>query len=697
MINLSTSFSFILLSLLVGACSTEQPGSDDPPLALDSGAPAQDAGSQEVDAGPGESCDDPGFVPLRRLTRRAFGHALRDLLGVDAALAEPMPEDDIGHGYDHLGEVLSFTAVHFAQAEQIIESALEQALRRAPDVALSNLPAEDLGGEVGGPNRNGGWNLWSNGELVTSWNAAVGGTYILRAYAYGQQAGDEPARMTFRLDNVDGQTFDVANSNTPARFQTRVAVEPGVHSFAVAFINDYYAPNDPDPNQRDRNLIVDRLEIEGPFDISINNELRDALIPCDLVAGADCALPSLRNFAAKAWRTELADADFSPLQRLLEHTVAAGASWEDALRLAMKTVLLSPRLTYLIETPSEQVHRLSGYELATRLAFFLWDAPPDADLLSAAGRGELDSPEPYLRIVEAALASPKTQQILTSFFAQWLQLSNLDSLQPDYHFFPDFDEPLRRAMRLETDLLLAWAFNGDHSLAQLIDGAPSFVNDRLAAHYDVPPQGTAVPGHEGWFEVDARAAHRGGLLSNASVLTLTSFPTRTSPVKRGKWVLERLLCDAPPPPPPGVEGNFEDVNQGASLRERLAQHRADPSCTGCHLSMDPIGLGMEGFDGIGRRIDPRPDVTGELPDGRSFNGVLELQTIIANDDRLSECFVEQMLIYALARAPRGLDDCHKDTLIERFRESQLNLRDLLKLVASSKLFTHSRIRQEGER
>jgi hypothetical protein len=465
----------------------------------------------------------------------------------------------------------------------------------------------------------------------------------------------------------------------------------------VAFINDYYAPDDPDPTQRDRNLIVDRLEIEGPFDITLDNELRDALIPCDIAAGAACALPSLRVFAAKAWRSELLDADFAPLQRLLEHVVAGGASWEDAIRLGMKTVLLSPRLTYLVESPSDQSQRLNGYELATRLAFFLWDAPPDSDLLAAAGRGELDNPDNYLRVVDTALASPKTQQILTSFFAQWLQLSNLDSLQPDYHFFADFDEPLRRAMRLETDLLLSWAFNGGHSLADLIDGAPSFVNERLAAHYGVAPQGNRIAEHEGWFESDASAAHRGGLLSNASVLTLTSFPTRTSPVKRGKWVLERLLCDAPPPPPPGVEGNFEDVNQDATLRERLAQHRADPSCAGCHQSMDPIGLGMEGFDGIGRRVEPRPDVTGELPDGRNFNGLLELQTIIAGDDRLSECFVEQMLIYALARAPRGLDDCHKETLAERFQESGLNLQELLKYVASSKLFTHSRIRQEGER
>ncbi len=692
--------SVLMLSALVSCTSDGPVGAPD--VGTSPGTPAPplaDAGSSSTpDVGSQDTCLDPGFVPLRRVSRRAFGQVLHDLLGADPQTAKNLPEDDIGHGFDHLGEVLSFTPVHLEQAEAITEIAVADALRVAPPAERAIYPAEELTASVGGPHRSGGWNLWSRGELELFFSAPAGGTYEISVYGYGQQAGPDPARMTLWVDNAEVHTFDVTAEGAPAAHVHRVAVEPGERRIAVEFINDFYNPEAPDPSQRDRNLIIDRIEINGPFELELDNPIREGLIDCDTSLGASCVMPALRRFAERAWRQQIGETDWARYSELINQTVAAGAAWEEALHVGLKTIVLSPRLLYLLEpSVGPEPARLNGYELATRLAFFLWDAPPDPALLEAARLGQLDQSEGFETQVDRMLASPKAQQLLESFFAQWLHLSNLETVQPDYHYFPTFDEPLRRAMRQETDLVLSWLFNGDQSLSDLFSSAPTYVNDRLKAHYGLEAQGQALEGHDGWFEVDGQAAGRGGLLTHGSILTLTSFPTRTSPVKRGKWVLERLLCDAPPPPPPGVEDNLDDPELGGTFRERLAQHRADPACAACHQSMDPIGLGMDGYDGVGARRAEAIDTTGALPDGRSFDGLAELQEIIADDPRLSECFVEQMVIYALARAPRTLDRCHKEAILDEFRASGQGVKTLFKTITSSRLFIESRARQEGER
>ena len=689
------SIVFVTLLALI-SCTNEEPSAF-----ADAGSPAvlqPDAGSApSTDAGAQETCLDPGFVPLRRISRRAFGHTLRDLFGAQPSIADQWPEDDIGHGFDHLGEVLSFTPVHLEQAEALLDQVITDALRVAPPPRRTLYPAEELEATVGGPVRQGGWNLWSRGEIELYFNAPAGGTYEIAIYAYGQQAGPDPARMTLWLDSAELRNFDVVAENNSVAHVHRVAVEPGRRRVAVEFINDYYQPDAPDPGQRDRNLIIDRIEIDGPYQLEVDNPVRNQLIDCDMSLGAPCVIPALKRFAERAWRHEVSDSDWARFTQFINQTVQAGAPWEEAFHLGLKTITMSPRLLYLLEpSVGDEPARLNGYELATRLAYFLWDGPPDAVLLEAARQGQLDQAPGFDAQVDRMLASPRAQQLLVSFFAQWLHLANLETVQPDYHYFPTFDEPLRRAMRQETDLVLSWLFNGDQSLPALFSNAPTYVNERLKAHYAIEAEGEAIPGAEGWFEVDGNAAGRGGLLTHGSILTLTSFPTRTSPVKRGKWVLERLLCDAPPPPPPGVEDNLEDLEPGETLRERLARHRADPACAACHQSMDPIGLGMDGYDGIGSRRAEAIDTTGELPDGRAFDGLAELQTIIADDPRLSECFVEQMVIYALARAPRRLDRCHKEAITEEFRTSGQGVKTLFKTITSSRLFTESRARQEGE-
>ena len=692
---------WLSIIISVAACSSApQPTADagateaGPTHQRDGGVARRDAGAGAADAGITVACPDPGFVPLRRLGRRAFGNALADLLGVNPNSAAPWPEDQFGHGFDHIGEVLSFSPVHLEQGELIIDAALAQALAMAPQPELRTFPGEFLDSEVGTAIDSGGWNLSNNGSLSIEFPAPVAGTYHLRAFAYGEQAGDQVPQMTLSLNGAELRRIDVYAVNDPQRYQVEVRLEARSHEFSVAFINDFEDPDHPDPTQRDRNLVIHRLEVEGPFDAPVLSA-RNRLLHCDPESGLTCARSILGDFASKAWRRALATAELGRLVALAGATQSAGASWEEAIVVGLKAILLSPNFLYIIERTQPEPQRLSGHELATRLALFLWDSTPDAALFSAASSGALDHDEGVAETVATMLADPRSQRLISTFFAQWLHLLNLEGAQPDYHFFPDFDEELRASMRRETDLLLAWLFNGDRPLTDLLVGAPTFLDARLGAHYGLSAQGTAVADNPGWFQRDGSEAQRGGILTHASILTLTSSRVRASPVKRGKWVLERLLCDAPPPPPPGAVESFDEEEEG-DLRARLARHRSDPACASCHQSMDPIGLGIEAFDGIGSLLAEPPDVSGSLPDGRTFAGVIELQTLLAEDPRLAECFIRQVLIYALARAPRALDRCHADELAQGLGAEGLRIRALIARVATSRVFTHSRQRREAE-
>jgi hypothetical protein len=651
------------------------------------------------DAGPVvDSCADPGFVPLRRLSRSAYGNSLSDLLGFDVNVSQ-MPDDDVGYGYNHIGEVLSVSSVHVELYEAIAAQAVAQLLRTQVPAQQWDYTGQEVGSEVGGASRNGAWNLWSNGSMLIEQVLPAGGVYEFRIKAWAQQAGEQLAKMEVSIDGVTQEVFDVAPTEAGPLFTLRSGdLSAGYHTFSVAFINDYYDPDNVDPAQRDRNLLIGAFEIEGPFDAVVDNAVRARWVPCAADGDADeaCVRSSVAAFARRAWRGTLDAAAVDRLMALAAGAVSGGGTWDEGLAMAFQAILLSPRFLYLAELDAQaEAHRLSGTELASRLSYLLWNSLPDESLLAQAEAGELDTDEGLGRIVSSMMVDAKASRLVGQFFGQWLNLDPLKILQPDYNVFPEWDDDLRAAMRTETDLVAAWAFNENVGLDRLIDSAPVFINQRLADHYDTEFAGDPVPGAEGF--VRARdVPGRGGLLTQGSILTLTSFPNRTSPVVRGKWVLERLLCDAPPPPPPGVEGDFGDVDQRADLRERLAQHRADPACAGCHESMDPIGLGMEGMDGIGRYLPDGIDQTGELPDGRSFDGIAELQAILAADDRLAECFVRQVYIYALARGPRGFDRCHLADLTTDFRSGGLRLRDLFARVAASAPFTARRPMSEGE-
>jgi hypothetical protein len=406
-----------------------------------------------------------------------------------------------------------------------------------------------------------------------------------------------------------------------------------------------------------------------------------------------CLRQIAERFGKRAWRRPLTAEELDRLVVLAQAGLDAGDDVESAMRAMLGSMLVSPHFLFRVELdpdPSSTApHPLSDYELASRLSYFLWSSMPDDTLFEVADSGMLQDDATLAAQVQRMLDDEKASALLDNFAGQWLFIRALDDHTPDYATFPDFDDALRAAMRTETELFVREFLFGDETLDRLLTADFTFANDRLADHYGLPSPGGAT-----LERVTLTGGERRGLLTQGSLLTVTSFPTRTSPVKRGKWVLEQLLCEPPPPPPPGVEGLTKEDMPTGSLRERMEQHRSNPECAACHTSMDPIGFGFEQYDGIGTfrtrdqsfAIDP----SGMLPGGAAFAGPLELAALLASDARLPHCMAEQLFIYALGRGPARHDQADLDAIAEGFVAGGHRFRQLAELVATSHAFRYRR-------
>ncbi len=367
-----------------------------------------------------------------------------------------------------------------------------------------------------------------------------------------------------------------------------------------------------------------------------------------------------------------------------------GESVEQGLELAIRGILLSPHFIYrpeLDDDPSStEPHLLNDYELASRLSYFLWSSMPDAALFDAAATGRLQDEAGLRAEVDRMLSDPKAQSLVDNFAGQWLRIRSLDDHVPDYATFPNWDDSLRDSMGQESKLFFGDFLRGDVPMDQLLLTDFTYLNDRLAAHYGLPfdlgPEFERVS----LGPTDTRF----GLLTLGSLLTVTSAPTRTSPVKRGVWILEQLLCSEPPPPPPGVEGLPQDGMSGGTLREQLEQHRADPTCASCHNVMDPLGLGLEHYDAVGAyRTEDRGfpvDATGELVTGETFVDAREMAALIQADNRFDVCVVEKLFLYALGRPASTPEHPFLEEIAESAAQSGSELPELIKLIATSEPF-----------
>jgi hypothetical protein len=407
----------------------------------------------------------------------------------------------------------------------------------------------------------------------------------------------------------------------------------------------------------------------------------------------------LRRFAMRAYRRPVSRAEVDRLVQLYGLARDEGDRFAQAVKLPLLAVLVSPHFLFRGEVQTEPdnpaaVHPIDEYALASRLSYFLWSSMPDRQLFNLARNGKLRAN--LEAQVERMLRDPRSGALVENFAGQWLQLRNLEIVKPDSERFPNFDDALRRAMRQETEMFFEQLLRENGRITDFLEAPYTFVNDRLARHYGIPD----INGGE-FRRVSLTGTHRGGVLTHASILTLTSNPTRTSPVKRGKWVLDNLLGSPPPPPPPEVPELESQAELTGTLRERMEQHRENPNCISCHERMDPIGFGLEHFDGIGawREFDGESaiDASGRLVTGESFEGIDELRAILAERrrDNFVRCLSEKMLIYALGRGLEFYDACAVERIVEQLELDDYRFSSLVHAITQSVPFQLRR--GDGER
>jgi hypothetical protein len=639
---------------------------------------------------------DPGRVTMRRLNRTEYKNTIRDLIGVDFDPTADFPSDDIGHGFDNIGDVLTLSPVlmerYLAAAESIASQAIVPNPQAPPKRHLSTRYTEPASANVPleGNFRvlaTDGTSPLAAGPINTPYMWDDGGEYIFRTRLYAKTGNGQPLRVAVLVHGKDLPqvssddelaklsgfvlrptkilgTFEV-KADKPENAQVlevRMPPMPGRHRMVVGIMK-------PAEGQPPAKLYVEYLALEGPLDTRPASHRR--LLACSPdKPQAEQTREVLRRFVTRAYRRPPTRDELERLAKLVEEAQAAGEKWEAGIQLAVQATLCSPKFLFRAELDdrpqSPDARSLDEFQLASRLSYFLWSTMPDDELLSLAEKKQLTAN--LDRQVRRMLADPKSSALVRNFAMQWLQIQRLEWIAPDAQLFPTFNDKLRASMLQETELFFESVMREDRSILDLVDADYTFLNEPLARHYGIAdtngnalgqkpqrPGGQPIRGDQ-FLRVSLQDRSRGGLLTQASVLTVTSNPTRTSPVKRGRWVLEQILGAPPPPPPPNVPElpSDERAVAGGSLRQRLEVHRKNPSCANCHAKMDPIGFALENFNAVGafRTKDGAFDIdaSGEFADGAKFQGPEDLKTIIqGKSDLFARCLAEKMLIYALGR------------------------------------------------
>lgn len=645
---------------------------------------------------------DPGRVTIRRLSRAEYNNTIRDLMGVAIRPADDFPSDDVGYGFDNIGDVLSLPPLlmekYLDAAEKIVAEAIIVTDPSKPVVRA--FTRNDLKrSKVAQPHGDDALILVSEGDVTAEMNFPRSGDYLVRMLAAETPGGSEHAKMEYRLDGTALHTFDVdAKVSEPQVCEFRFKASRGRHQLSVAFLNDFYDEKAREKSRRDRNLVVRDIEIVGPLDVeptelpAAHKQLL-AVIPGENRSPIQAASENLRPFLRRAFRRPATEAELDRYVEFVDRAVKNGEPFSFGMQIAVSAALVSPHFLYRIETdknPEDATdkHALNDFELASRLSYFLWSSMPDDELLAQAAQGDLHHDAVLDEHVRRMLKDSKSQALVDNFAEQWLQLRILNEITPDPEKFPEFNPELREDMKHETRRFFESIMREDRSILEFLDAPYTFVNNRLARHYGFPE----VQGDE-FQKVDLEGKNRGGLLTQGSILTLTSNPDRTSPVKRGKWIMEVILDQPPPPPPPNVPELAETAKSApdATLRQQLELHRQNAACSSCHRVMDQLGFGMENFDAIGRwrtAENGKPlDATGELPGGSNFNGPLELARVLRDKQcEFGECLAEKMLTYALGRGLEFYDRCATDKIVKSLKNQKFRFSVLVAEIAKSDPF-----------
>jgi uncharacterized protein DUF1592/uncharacterized protein DUF1588/uncharacterized protein DUF1587/uncharacterized protein DUF1585/uncharacterized protein DUF1595 len=664
---------------------------------------------------------NPGRTePFHRLNRNEYQNAVRDLLALDVNISALLPADDASYGFDNIAGVLKVSPTlmeRYLTAAQKISRLAVGVAPAAPTVDYYRV-ADDLRQD----DHLEGLPLGTRGGIAIAYTFPMDAEYEIRPRLARDLNENvplylDPQQLEVSLDGVRLQMFTVPGVSTPQptaggrgagrgqitqvdpglrvsakereernhiddHWDVRVPVKAGTHHLTIAFLKKtsaldetprlpFIRPYPAGVNQAETRmgLNVRSVEVAGPFSptgagASASRQRVFVCTPRLASREADCAKSIVSTLARRAFRRPVTDADLAPLMTMYEEGRTKG-SFDAGIELAVKRLLVSPEFLFRVERDPANVaagtpYRISDIELASRLSFFLWSSIPDDALLDLAVKRKLSDPSVLAAQVTRLIADPRSERFVSNFAGQWLYLRNLPSASPVALSFPDFDESLRQSLRRETELFVGSIVREDRPARDLLSADYTFLDERLAKHYGIP----GVKGsHFRRVSIGAESPRR-GLLGQGSILTVTSQPDRTSPVVRGKWILENFLGTSPPSPPQNVPDLKASVEPGAvlSMRDRMKAHRASPSCAGCHAIMDPIGLSLETFDGVGRirqlgESSGPIDTSGALPDGTAFDGVAGLrQALLARSDQFVTTIAEKLLTYALGRGVEYYDE-----------------------------------------
>ncbi|MFT5468490.1 MAG: hypothetical protein ACI8UO_003599 [Verrucomicrobiales bacterium] len=648
---------------------------------------------------------DPGRVTIRRLNREEYRNSIRDLIGdVGFDPSSDLPADDTGYGFDNIGDVLSMSPglleKYVMAADRVVSAAIKT---EPPAPERIKVESSDFRGLKHADHGTG--RLSSSGTVGALVKLPRDGEYEIRVIAGADQAGDELAKMQVKIPGAKDKIFDIkAATQQPEYCEQVLKMKAGEAWIEMSFINDFYDPKNKNPNRRDRNLAIHRVEVTGPLNEPLPppSEMQKAIFAAapDDAPDREKARHVVRTFAGRAWRRPVQPEELDRLMKFVDLVIEEGEIYEAGVKLALNAVLVSPNFLFRGEAQSDpgdrdQIRKIDEHALATRLSYFLWSSTPDEQLLRLAERGELrknlDSQ------VERMLADPKIEALTRNFAGQWLQLRNLDLASPDPKTYKNWNDDLRHSMRGETERFFAALVNENRSILELLDADFTFLNEQLAKHYGID----GVKGAE--FQrvslTSAQRERRGGVLTHASVLTITSNPTRTSPVNRGAWVLENILGTPPPPPVedvPDLEESRKKAGKDVSMRQQLELHREKAICASCHKRMDPIGFGLENYDGIGAWRDKESgqpiDSSGELYTGEKFSSGAELRRILVEHKQqaFSHALAEAMLTYALGRGVEYYDKPALNAICKKVEARGYRFQSLIREIVDSVPFQYRR-------
>ena len=632
---------------------------------------------------------NPGRSPLHRLNRTEYGNAVRDLLALDISVSDLLPADDESDGFDNIADVLkvspSLLEQYLTASTKIASLAVgdpafvpvSQVYQVPPDLAQENhvegLPLGTRGGIL----------IRHNFPLDADYDFSVALLQNIVGYVTGLEY---PHQLEISIDGnrvflapVGGEednkmsdaNLGIAKDTLDARLKTRVHVTAGPHAVAVAFLRKNSSESDEplQPFTRDLDLqnmngipLIDHVQITGPYDAKGSGDTpsRRRIFACHPAAASDetpCAKQILSALARRAYRGPVSDKDVETLLSFYQ-SGKNRSGFEYGIENALRLILASPKFVFRSEpdpasVTSGSIYRINDFELASRLSFFIWSSVPDDQLLDLAAQSKLSNAAVLEQQVKRMLADPKAQALVSNFAGQWLYLRNVQSISPNQDDFPNFDDNLRQAMRKETELFFQSIVREDRNVLDLLNADYTFVNDRLAKHYGIPN----IYGSQ-FRRVKITDENRKGLLGQASILTVTSQPNRTSPVLRGKWIMENLMGTPPPAPPPNVpplKENDEGTKNAQSVRALLEAHRKNVPCSTCHAVLDPLGFALENFDAIGkwrtRDASGLVDASGQLADGTPVSGPVALRAaLMKHPEQFVRTMTSKLMTYGLGRA-----------------------------------------------